>query len=108
MDRNGYNPSIMQEDLETCYFWPCPYCSGGKLDRHEVFPGPNRMLSKKYGLWVSICHLTCHEGAEGVHLSAEKAKKLKQDAQHKAMEVYGWGVDDFRNIFGKNYLEDEE
>ena len=30
--------------------------------------------------------------------------KLKAIAQRKAMEYYGWDVDTFRSIFGKNYL----
>lgn len=104
MDRNGYNPSLLQEDHEVCYFWPCPDCVGGKLDRHEIFGGPLRQKSKRYGLWVSICHEGCHLGPRGVHASREKREPLQRVAQLKAMEVYGWSEDDWRKEFYKSYL----
>ena len=59
LDGNGYAKSILQEG--SC----CHLCghngSMDKLDRHEVFGGPDRAKSKRYGLWVlpvSYTHLT--------------------------------------------------
>lgn len=104
MDRNGYNPSILQENHEVCYFWPCPECTGGKLDRHEIFGGPLRQKSKKHGLWVSICHNGCHLGSGGVHASKTKREALQRQAQLKAMDVYGWSEEDWRREFYKSYL----
>ena len=71
------------------------------LARQHVFEGPaNRRQSAKYGLWVWVCP-DCHKD---IHERPEAYKKLKQDAQEIAMKTYGWSVDDFRRIFGKNYL----
>lgn len=104
MDRNGYSDSILQDDHEVCFFWPCPECTGDKLDRHEVFGGPLRQKSKRYGLWVSICHCGCHLGDHGVHANREKREALQRFAQERAMAVYGWTEDDFRKEFYKSYL----
>lgn len=104
MDRNGYNPSILQEDTDVCYFYPCPTCTVGKLDRHEVFGGALRAKSKRLGLWVAICHIGCHLGPQGVHECRERREALQKAAQLKAMEVYGWTEEDFRREFYKSYL----
>lgn len=100
-DKNGYIPSIVQEDTSVCF--ACGR-SDRKLDRHECFCGAFRQKSKAYGLWVSLCHVPCHLGKDGYQYSASKAKGLRAYAQMKAMEAYGWTVDDFRRYFGKNYL----
>lgn len=101
---NGYAPSILQDDLDCC--WRCLRNGcGDKLDRHEVFGGAYREKSKRLGLWVVLCHDRCHIfGPDAVHNSAETARALKKFAQMRAMEEYGWSVDDFIREFGKNYL----
>ena len=38
--------------------------------------------------------------------AASTALRLKQEAQRRAMEAYGWSIEDFIREFGKNYLED--
>lgn len=108
MDKNGYAPSIMQDTV----FEPCCYLCGAngaldKLDRHEIFGGPYREKSKRLGLWVLLCHNDCHIfGPLAAHNNASTALRLKQEAQRRAMEAYGWSTDDFIREFGKNYLED--
>lgn len=97
LDRNGYAPSIVQRG--TCCF-KCG-AQGGKLDRHEVFPGANREKSKRYGLWVLLCHDTCH--LNGVHQDAEYSRRLRRFAQGCAQEEYGWSTETFIRMFGKNY-----
>lgn len=97
LDRNGYAPSVMQSPL--CCFW-CGR-TGGKLDRHEVFHGAYREKSKALGLWVNLCH-GCH--MELHHKDARLDAAVKQLGQRVAMQHYGWDVDDFRRVFGKNYL----
>lgn len=98
-DRNGYNPSIVQEDLTRCYL--CGR-SSGKLDRHEIFPGRNREKSKHYGLWVVLCHDTCHLGL--AHGDRSVAAMLKTQGQIKAMQTYRWSVKDFIGRFGRSYV----
>lgn len=108
MDKSGYAPSIMQDTV----FEPFCYLCGAngaldKLDRHEIFGGPYREKSKRMGLWVLLCHNDCHIfGPLAAHNNASTALRLKQDAQRRAMEAYGWSTEDFIREFGKNYLED--
>lgn len=107
LDRNGYAPSIVQEDADEC----CAICyaNGGKdpLNRHEIFGGAYRQKSKRLGLWVSLCHDRCHQnGPNSVHQNAEANRALKVRGQRAAMEKYGWRKEDFIREFGKNYLED--
>lgn len=101
MDRNGYSPSIIPDHSET-QCWLCDCNGRGKMDRHEVFGGAYRSKSKRYGLWVNLCHDDCH--LNGVHKNSRIANELKAEAQRCAMKTYGWTEEDFRQHFGKNYL----
>ena len=96
LDRNGYAPSIMQEE-ERCYL-----C--GKRDvlqRHEIYGSAFRNKSKAYGLWVLLCPV-CHDT---VHfLNAEIKMELREQGQVVAQEHYGWDRKKFRDKFGRCYL----
>ena len=113
LDRNGYAQSIIPGHGEWCC-WNCKQngMKSGKLDRHEVFHedmgGTLRERSKLAGLWVHLCHNTCHQGPNGVHANKELDLRLKQEAQRCAMEEYGWTIQQFVGLFGKNYLEDRD
>lgn len=83
--------------------------NGDPLDRHHIFNGPYRKKSEKYKLVVFLCHSRCHEfGPKAVHNNAETMLKLKRWGQLKAMQENGWSVSDFREVFGKNYLDIDE
>ena len=97
MDRNGYNPSIIQASEGRCF--RCGR-TNGKLDRHEVFGASNRKKSKRLGLWVTLCR-SCHEDAHGVN---SVMIALKQAGQTAAMNTFGWTVEDFIREIGRNYL----
>lgn len=73
------------------------------LEEHHVFGGMNRKISEKYGLKVYLTREE-HTGRNGVHQNREKSDSLKAYAQRAAMEHYGWNIDQFRIIFGKNYI----
>lgn len=91
------------------YCWLCGRNgSEDPLDRHHIFPGAdNRPLSEKYGLVVYLCHERCHIfGKDAVHHNARTMLELQQYGQRKAMDEQGWTVEEFRAVFGKNYLED--
>lgn len=100
--------SIIQEDRSHCFLCGQSAC-GDPLDEHHVFFGTaNRKKSEKYGLKVYIHHNKCHlYGKKAVHNNAGTDRALKAFVQEKAMEHYGWSVDDFRGIFGKNYTDRE-
>ena len=106
LDRNGYAPSIIPGHDE----YRCKLCarngSADPLNRHEIFGGANRDKSKRDGLWVHLCHWSCHQGPRGVHSSAKLSNELKAEAQRIAMREYGWTVEDFIARYHTNYLED--
>jgi hypothetical protein len=75
------------------------------LDCHHVFGAVNRKKSERYGLKVYIHHNKCHIfGENSVHKNTEVDKALKRIAQKRAMQHYGWTIEQFREIFGKNYI----
>ncbi len=96
--------SILQDDKTVCFL--CGRNANLEpLDCHHVFGAANRKKSEKYGLKVYLHHNQCHIfGKDSVHQNNEINQALKAQAEQKAMEYYGWTVDEFRNIFGKNYL----
>lgn len=97
LTRNGYAPSIMQDDYGVCY--RCG-TSSGKLDFHEIYGASNRQKSKRLGLWVTLCR-ACHNDAHGYN---SVMIALKQAGQVAAMQTYGWTKEDFIREIGRNYL----
>lgn len=72
--------------------------------RHEIFFGKNRKKSIKYGLVVFLPPELHNASNAGVHFNHEFDMELKQAGQRVAMQYYGWDIDQFREVFGKNYL----
>ena len=77
------------------------YCSTHK---HHIFGGANRKHSEKYGLYVYLCPADHNMSNRGVHFNKELDLQLKRMAQIKAMEHYGWSVEEFIKIIGKSYI----
>lgn len=92
--------SIIQ-DTKECYITGTPY----NLHEHHIIYGNGlRKLSEKYGLKVWL-RADWHNMADyGVHFNKALDLELKQMAQRKAMEHYGWTVEQFIEIFGRSYL----
>ncbi len=87
----------MKGKCEMCGQW-------GNLEKHHVFPGAFRKKSEKYGAVAYLCH-TCHnEPPNGVHFNRFMRLTLQEQTQRKLMEIYGWNIERFIEIFGKNYL----
>lgn len=84
----------------------CFLCGvGGQMAHHHLIPGtPGRQLSEKYGLVVALCP-RCHERIHGKY-GADELRMLRQYGQRLCMHNEKWTVDQFREVFGKNYLED--
>jgi len=97
LDRNGYAPSVISTESR------CFVCgrSGRKLDRHEVWHGPNRDKSKRLGCWVPLCG-DCHDKLH--HRGGGLDAELKKTAQPLVTEHYGWTDEEFRALFGKSYV----
>ena len=96
--------SIIQKDKTHCFI--CGMNTNLEpLDCHHIFGASNRNNSEKYGLKVYIHHSKCHIfGDNSVHRNAKIDKALKALAQKKAMKHHGWTIEQFRAIFGKNYI----
>ena len=81
---------------------------GDSLERHHIFGAANRDLSERYGLVVHLCGERCHRnGPKAAHRCAETMSVLHAYGQRKAMQENGWTAEQFRQVFGKNYLEDD-
>lgn len=100
--------SILQHEKE-CWLTKMLYDSEcvHALEQHHVFGGnPNRKLSEKYGLVVYLSHDMHNEPPNGVHHNKTHREMLQCFAQRRAMAYYGWTEDDFKALFGKNYLDE--
>ena len=81
--------------------------NGDPLDKHHIYQSAYRDKSEKYGLYVYLCHERCHIfGKYSAHQNGEIMKYLHQYGQRKAMQEQGWTIEEFREIFGQNYLDD--
>jgi hypothetical protein len=96
--------SIIADDGNCCYLCGC----SRNLECHHIFGGANRIKSNRLGIVIPLCHACHNETPFGAHHNAQVMNRLKQIGQEKAMKKYGWTTDEFRVIFGKNYLDEKE
>lgn len=99
--------SIIQEDREHCFL--CGMNARADyfgLEEHHCYEGYGRReLSEQYGLKVYICGDKCHRnGKNSVHKNAKVDRALKKVVQKRAMQYYGWSVEEFIKRIGKNYI----
>lgn len=88
----------------------CELCGNWEaLEEHHIFPGRGmRAISEKYGAKIRLCHY-CHQtDRDSVHRSRETREAVQRYGQKKVMLEHGWSAGEFRAIFGKNYLSEEE
>ena len=84
----------------------CYLCGSYRnIEKHHVFSGPYRKASEKHRMTVDLC-ASCHRGPQGVHQNAELNRRLKAGFQGKFEETHT--RQEFRQVFGKNYLEDDD
>ena len=101
MDKNGYNPSIMQSKRE-CYITHSVH----DVVRHEIYYGfANRKISKKEGFWVWLVPEYHNTSNKGVHFNRELDLELKVACQKKYEETHS--RDDFIKLIGKSYILDD-
>ena len=87
----------------------CWVCGSPNVELHHVYSGwANRCQSDKYGCTVYLCRRHHTNQLHGVHFDRDLDLRLRRECQ-KAWEAryaknpYG-GHEEFRRIFGKNYL----
>ena len=79
------------------------------LDVHHIFSGAYRSKSERFGLTVLLCHRRCHiNGPSAAHRSPDTAQRLHEYGQRKAMREQNWTIDQFRQEFGRNYIDEED
>lgn len=93
--------SIIPGDIKGRCFICGTVCA---TERHHIIFGAFRKKSEKYGLTVHLCHWCHNEPPNGAHHNRETNMRLKRIAQQEAMKKYSWDIEQFRAIFGKNYL----
>lgn len=77
----------------------------GMMETHHIFGASNRKLSEQYGLKVLLCGESCHRnGEKAAHRNKDTALMLHQYGQRKFMQEQGATADQFRAVFGRNYL----
>lgn len=98
--------SVFTEDLGTCYYT-------GRTDHtevHHIYPGPCRSASTRYG-YVLPLHASIHPNGAFCTLSPERRRyidlQMRQMAQRHFEREHGTR-EQFRQIFGRNYLEDDD
>lgn len=95
-------------EMKTCFLCGRNGYSD-RLEKHHIFGGPNRNLSDKYGLVVWLCGDRCHRnGKQSAHQSSSTRLMLHKYGQMKWMRENNGTIEDFRSLFGKNYLEGKE
>ena len=85
-----------------------PYWSNKRFQgshRHEIFFGKNRKKSIEDGLVVFLTPELHNMSNMGVHFNWEFDQKLKETGQMIWMSHYHKTSDDFRQRYGKNYLD---
>ncbi len=78
------------------------------LEKHHIFNGALRNASEKYGATVKLCRW-CHQlDPTSAHRSGATRDLLHRYGQTKVMKEQGWNVTEWRLVFGKNYLDEDE
>lgn len=98
LERSRY--SLFTDDLEHCYICKLREYINSADDMHELFRGRNRQNSMKWGLCIPICR----EHHNKVTNNTELETKWKKLGQQMWMEYYKGTIEEFIDIFGRNYL----
>ena len=70
------------------------------LHKHHALAGSYRGNAERLGLKIYLCP-ECHRF---VHDHEDIMKEYRKMAQLKAMEFYGWSVDDFIRKVGRSFI----
>jgi 5-methylcytosine-specific restriction endonuclease McrA len=86
----------------------CVVCGNPNFSIHHVFAGNNRKTSNQHSEMMTLLCYEHHQGTNGVHgkNGHELDEQMKRDAQRRFEETHS--RQEFMDLIGKNYLEDEE
>ncbi len=92
--------SILQDNTAECLI-----CGDARwLEWHHVFGAANRTIAGQDGLVVRLCHRHHNEPPHGAHHNQVFNRKLQAFAQKRAMEHYGWTLEEFMARYHRNYM----
>lgn len=90
LERNRF--SIYTDNFKKCY-----YCGKtGKMDKHEVYGGANRIRSMQNGLVVPLCR-ACHSNEMILNKLKIKCQKIYEQEHTR---------EEFIQLIGKNYIQE--
>lgn len=80
-----------------------------ELEHHHVFHGIGRRdLSEQYGAVAMLCPCCHREGPDAVHKSGATRLALQMSTQYRVMQEKGWSLDQWRAVFDKSYLDEDD
>ena len=82
----------------------CWLCRSPRVHKHHIYGGSRRSDSEREGCWVYLCPEHHNMSNRGVHFDKRLDDYFKEACQRRWMEREGATEDDFRAIFGRNYL----
>ena len=75
------------------------------LHKHHIYEGTGkRKLSERYGCWCYLCGIHHNLSNKGVHYNKDLDQYLKRKCEEKWLEENEATIDEFIDIFKKNYL----
>lgn len=96
------------DEYRTCFLCKRTETSYNRLEVHHLYQNGNRNKSDEYGLTVLLC-ADCHRLKPwAAHRSGKTMQYLHEYGQILAQKKYGWTVEEFREVFGANYIDGEE
>lgn len=72
--------------------------------RHEIFFGPNRKQSIIDGLVIFLPPELHNMSSRGIHFNRDFDLSVKRLAEKQWLNFYGRTIEEFRSVYGKNYL----
>ena len=95
------------DEYRTCFLCKRTETSYNRLEVHHLYQNGNRNKSDEYGLTVLLC-ADCHRLKPwAAHRSGKTMQYLHEYGQRLAQKKYGWTIEQFREVFGANYLQEE-
>lgn len=83
----------------------CIICGSPYVHLHHIYGGSGRRsVSDREGCWAYLCPAHHNMSSSGVHFDRDLDLRLKEDCERRWCDRNGKTKDDFRAVFGINYL----
>lgn len=83
----------------------CWICHSPQVHLHHIYGGNGRRpISDREGCWLYLCPNHHNMSRFGIHFDKELDKAFKEDCERRWCRANGKTPDDFREVFGINYI----